>query len=144
MKRSVRANKQGITLAEILVSLGAMALAMMLMTQAMIVLNKSAARSRVRNLARAMVLGRIQEAGVVSYDPTGTPPVVPPILAVGTTSEAVNLGDSSTGIGSLPATLQWIVASAGTNKTVSVRCRVDYTYLGRAQAYEASTFRAAD
>lgn len=129
---------------EVIVAASVLAITTVVMTQSMLVLNRNSALSRVRNLAKAMVLGRIQEVGAVAYDPAANPAVVPAILTVGTTTSTVNLGDASAQVGAIPATLTWTVGSVGTTATRSVKCRVDYTYMNRKQNYEALTFRSPD
>ena len=144
MNKTRHRSARGFTIVEVLVAVGVLAVTTIAMTQAMLILNRNSAIARVKNLGKAMVLGRIQEIGSIAYKPTATPPVVPTLLNVGTTSEAVTLGDSSAEIGSLPGTLQWTVASVGSTSTRSVKLRLTYTYMGRAQSYEVLTYRSPD
>lgn len=144
MQKSSRANIAGLTLIEVMVAAAVLALTTIAMTQAMLVLNRNSAIARVRNLAKAMVLGRIQEVAALAYDPTASPAVIPTPLALSNTTTSVNLGDSTAGVGSLPATLTWNVTNVGATTIRQIKVRVDYTYLNRKQNYEVVTFRAPD
>lgn len=144
MQTSRQAFSRGFTIVEILVAVAMIAITTVAMTQAMLIVNRNAAVTRVRNLAKAMVLSRIQEVGAVAYDPAASPAVIPTILAPGVTNEAVNLGDASTQLGLLPANLQWTVAAVGATGTRSVTARLTYTYMSRPQSYEVLTFRSPD
>ncbi len=141
MLKSLKAKSWGLSLAEVVVSLGVLALTTVVMTQAMLVLNRNSAVARVRNLAKAAVLGRVQEVNALPLDPASGAPI-PTLLQAGSTTTDVDLGDSSADIGRLPAKIHWTVAKLGSTETRSIRCRAEYTYLGRPQNYEVVTFRA--
>lgn len=144
MQTKGRVKIRAFTIVEILVAVGVLAIASIAMTQAMLVLNKNSAVARTKNLAKALVLSRIQEVAAVTYDTSATPQVISPLLSLGTTTESVNIGDASTGLGNLPGTLTWTVASVGTIGVRSIRCRVAYTFMGRSQSYEQFTYRSPD
>ncbi|HEV7405345.1 MAG TPA: hypothetical protein VGO11_20545 [Chthoniobacteraceae bacterium] len=139
-----RGQARAFTIVEILVAVGVLAVTTIAMTQAMLVLNRNSAVARVKNLAKALVLSRIQEVAAVTYDYNATPQVIPTLLNVGVTTENVNIGDASTGLGNVPGTLTWTVASVGAIGIRSVKCRVAYTYMGRPQSYEQLTYRSPD
>lgn len=154
MRRSLTAKIQAFTLVEIMVAAGLLAMSTVVMTQSMLVLNRNSSVARVRNLAKAAVLSKVQEAAVVKFDPNADDPITPAPLVV--TSDPgpiadVNLGDASAGLGAIPAKLQYTViktSPSATDKDVketrTIRCRVDYTYLGKKRYYEVVTYRSPD
>jgi prepilin-type N-terminal cleavage/methylation domain-containing protein len=144
MKSSRQTHRRGLTLVEVMVAASVLALTTIAMTQSMLILNRNSAISRVRNLAKALVLGKIQEAAVVDYDPAGSPAVIPTILNTGTTTTSVSLGDTTTQLGTVPATVTWTVTNTGVSSVLSIKCRITYTYLKRAQSYEVLTYRTPD
>ena len=144
MQTICRVHARAFTIIEILVAVGVLAVTTIAMTQSMLVLNRNSAIARVKNLTKALVLSRIQEVAAVTYDYNATPQVIPTILNIGTTTENVNIGDASTGLGNMPGTLTWTVAAVGSIGIRSVKCRVAYTYMGRAQSYEQLTYRSPD
>lgn len=130
---------------ETVVALSVMAVLGVVVTQSMLMLNRRSSLARVKNLAKATVLSRIQEASAVPWDPDAETPVNPTILNVQSKSENIQMGDSTTHIGTLPATLQWTVANvSGVSNVRLVTCRVNYTYLGKSQNYEVRMHRSAD
>ena len=144
-KRSTR-HLSGLSLVEVVIAVALFGLCMVSMTQAMLRMNKNTALSRMRTLAKSAAMGRIQEAISVPYSPSATPAVNPTLLQVGKRTEAIELSDSTSGIGRIPATMEWEVKQivSGTAPTVSVRCTINYRYFGRPQTYELNTFRASD
>lgn len=147
MKRSRHLRVFGLTLLEVMVSAGVLAITTIAMTQSMLILNRNSSLARVRNLAKAMVLSRIQEVGAEAYNPTANPAVIPSNLAVtgsGGTVTNVNLGDASTELGPVPATMTWTVTNTGKLSILSVDCLVSYTFLGRKEKYEIVIYRAPD
>ena len=135
----------GFTFIEVMVAAAVLVLTAVTSTQALLMLNREAAVVRVTNAAKAAALSRVQQVSQCAYNPTATPAVVPAILTVGTTTQTADLGSTSTGLGSIPATVTWIVANvAGQPSLLSVRCTVRYTYLGRNLTYELFTYKAAD
>lgn len=114
-------------------------------TQSLLQLNRRAAISRVMNAAKAEALSRIQQVSQCSYNPTATPPVVPAILQVGTTTQDVDLGSGQTSLGKVPGTATWTVASLPGDANIrSVRCTITYKYLGKNLSYEMFTYKSAD
>jgi type II secretory pathway pseudopilin PulG len=159
MRRSPKAKHQAFTLVEVMVAAGLLALSTVLMTQSMLVLNRNSSIARVRNLAKAKVLEKIQEATVVKYAPNTDDKTEPPPLKLtsGEVLENIELGDATAGIGKLPAKRYYSVKAAGTlsgDKAVQddkdvksvrvVTCRIEYTYLGKTRTYEAVTYRSPD
>lgn len=142
MKRGRRA---GFTLVEVMVASAVLALTAISATQALLQINRQAAISRVSNAAKAEALSRIQQVSQCAYDPDALPPVIPSILTVGTTTQAVDLGSTLTNLGSIPGTATWTVASvAGGAGILSVRCTITYRYLNRNLSYELFTYKAPD
>jgi hypothetical protein len=128
-----------------MISLAVLALCSVIVTQALLRLNRQAAISRVMNAAKAEALSRIQEVSQCSYSPDANPAVVPSLLAVGTTTSAVDLGSSLTGLGSIPGTATWTVASvASAPKTLSVHCTIAYKYFGKNLSYDLFTYKSPD
>lgn len=128
-----------------MVAIGVLAMTAVAVTQALLQLNRQAAISRVMNAAKAEALSRIQQVSQCSYNPDATPAVIPALLNVGTTTTTVDLGSNLTGLGSIPATETWTVANvAGNPETLSVRCTLNYTYLGKNLSYELFTYKASD
>ncbi|RYD85641.1 MAG: hypothetical protein EOP84_01835 [Verrucomicrobiaceae bacterium] len=145
MLRCSKRKHKGLTLVEVVVALGVMALSTVAMTHAMLVMNQNAAMSRVRNLAKTKVLERIQEVSTVAYDPTAKPPVVPSILVLGTRTETVQIDIAEAKVPSIPSTVKWVVGKVnGSDVFRAVTCSVEYYYLGRKQTYEVITFRSPD
>jgi type II secretory pathway pseudopilin PulG len=133
------------TLAEVLAALAVLALTAVVITQAMLQLNRRAAISRVMNAAKAEALSRIEEVSQLSYSPDATPAVIPTLLNVGTTTTAVDLGSSATGLGSIPGTATWTVAKvANTDNTLSVNCTISYKYFNKNHSYALFTYKAPD
>lgn len=142
MRRRV---EDGFTVIEVMVAAAVLVLTAVTSTQALLTLNRQAAVVRVMNAAKAAALSRVQQVSQCAYNPTATPAVVPAILTVGTTTQPADLGSTSTGLGSIPATVTWTVANvAGQPSLLSVRCTVRYTYLSRNLTYELFTYKAAD
>ncbi len=140
-----RRNEAGFTLVEVMIAAAVLAITAVTSTQALLQLNRQAAVVRVMNAAKAAALSRIQQVSQCAYNPTASPAVVPALLTVGTTTSSTDLGSTSTDLGSIPATVTWVVANvAGQPSLLSVRCRVNYTYLGRNLTYELFTYKAAD
>ena len=127
-----------------LVALTVLILCAVVVTQALLRLNRQAAISRLENAAKAEALSRIQQVSQCSYNPDANPAVVPTILATGTTTTAVDLGSSATGVGSIPGTATWTVASVSGTETLSVRCTITYKYLGKNLSYELFTYKSPD
>jgi hypothetical protein len=126
-------------------ALAVLALCTVSVTQALLRVNRQAAISRVTNAAKAEALSRIQQVSQYSYAPDATPPVVPSVLAIGTTTQSVDLGSSLTGLGSIPGTATWTVASVpGDAEILSVRCTINYQYLSRHLSYEVFTYKSPD
>jgi prepilin-type N-terminal cleavage/methylation domain-containing protein len=144
---SLRHNHNGgYTLVEIMVAMTVLALTAVSVTQALLQINRRAAIARVINAAKAEALSRIQQVSQCSYNPTATPtPVIPTILATGTTTTTVDLGSTATGLGSIPATETWTVSSVATGANILfVKCTLKYTYLNRNLSYELSTYKSPD
>jgi hypothetical protein len=128
-----------------LVALTVLALTAVVVTEAFLQLNRRAAISRITNAAKAEALSRIEEVAQLSYDPDATPAVVPTLLTVGTSTTAVDLGSSATGLGSIPGTATWTVAKVtGTDDTLSVKCTISCKYLNRNLSYALFTYKAPD
>ncbi len=128
-----------------MVAVTVLVLTAIVVTQALLQLNRQAAISRVMNAAKAEALSRIQQVSQLSYNPEATPPVIPTILATGTTTQAIDLGSSLTGLGSIPGTATWKVANvSGTSNLLSVQCTITYKYLSRNLSYELFTYKSAD
>jgi type II secretory pathway pseudopilin PulG len=135
----------GFTIVEVLIASTVLVLTAITVTQALLQVNRQAAISRVMNAAKAEALSRIQQISQCSYSPTAKPPVIPSILTVGTTTQAVDLGSNLTGLGSIPGTATWTVASvSGTTNILSIRCTINYSYLSRNLAYELFTYKSPD
>jgi prepilin-type N-terminal cleavage/methylation domain-containing protein len=142
---ALRRRRAAFTLVELMVAIGVLAITAVAVTQALLQLNRQAAISRVMNAAKAEALSRIQQVSQCSYNPDATPAVIPTLLNVGTTTTTVDLGSNLTGLGSIPATETWAVANvAGNAETLSVRCTLNYTYLGKKLSYELFTYKASD
>ncbi|MEP6668427.1 MAG: type II secretion system protein [Chthoniobacter sp.] len=139
-----RKGQMAFTLVEVMVAVMVLAITAVTVTQALLQLNRQAAISRLTNAAKAEALSRIQQVSQCAYDPTATPVVIPTILAVGTTTTAVDLGSSTTGLGSIPGTATWTVASLGTSNILSVKCTIAYTYLSKQLSYELFTYKSPD
>jgi len=137
--------RAGFTLVEVLVSVTVLVLTAVMVTQALLQLNRRAAIARVTNAAKAEALSRIQQVAQCSYDPDALPPVIPTILVPGTTTAAVDLGSSLTGLGSIPGTATWTVASlSGGTNIRSIRCTIAYKYFGKNLSYELFTYKSPD
>ena len=135
----------GFTLVEVMVAVSVLALSTVSVTQALLQINRRAAISRVTNAAKAEALSRIQQVSQWAYDPEATPPVIPAGLAVGTTTQAIDLGSNATDLGSIPGTAVWTVTSISpVSKILSVRCTINYTYLSKNLTYELFTYKAPD
>jgi type II secretory pathway pseudopilin PulG len=142
---SLRKGSAGFTLAEVMVACGVLVLTAVSVTQALLQLNRQAAISRVSNAAKAQALSMIQEVSQCSYSPDATPPVIPTLLNVGTTTQSVDLGSTLTGLGSIPGTATWTVASLSDGSNVrSVQCTINYTYLGKNLSYDLFTYKSPD
>jgi prepilin-type N-terminal cleavage/methylation domain-containing protein len=141
----LRFSRTGYTLVEVMVALGVLAICAVAITQALLQINRQAAISRVTNAAKAEALSRIQQVSQCSYDPDASPPVIPSILTVGTSTTSVDLGSNLTGLGSIPATETWTVASvSGDAEILSVKCAITYQYLKRNLSYELFTYKSPD
>jgi hypothetical protein len=136
--------RAGFTIAEVLTAIAILVMTTVAVTTAMLQINRQAAIIRLVNAAKAQALSRIQRVAPVSYNPDANPAIIPSILNTGTTTEAVDLGDATTGLGSVSGTSTWIVAMSGTTQIRSVRCRIDYRYYGRNLSYELFTYKAPD
>ena len=142
---AMRKSRAGFTLVEVMVSVMVLVISAVTITQAMLQLNRRAAISRVVNAAKSEALSRIQQVSQCSYDPSATPPVIPSILATGTTTQTVDLGSSLTGLGSIPGTATWTVANlSSTTNMLSVKCTITYKYLGKNLSYELFTYKSSD
>jgi hypothetical protein len=128
-----------------MVAMGVLVISAVAVTQALLQINRRAAIARVMNAAKAEALSRIQQVSQASYNPDAVPAVVPTFLAPGTTTSAVDLGSSLTGLGSIPGTATWTVATVPANpKILSVRCTISYKYLNKNLSYELFTYRSPD
>ena len=128
-----------------MISLAVLALCAVVVTQALLRLNRQAAISRVMNAAKAEALSRIQEVSQCSYNPDANPAVIPALLTAGTTTSAVDLGSNLTGLGSIPGTATWTVTSvAAAPKTLSVQCTISYKYYGKNLSYALFTYKSPD
>ncbi len=135
----------GFTLVEIMVAVAVLVMCAVTVTQALLQLNRQAALSRVTNAAKAEALSRIQQVSQAAYAPQSLPPVIPTILAEGTTTQAIDLGSNLTGLGSIPGTAKWTVATlAGGTAIRSVQCTITYRYLGKNRSYELFTYKSPD
>lgn len=147
-----RTYRRGFAIAEVLIAIGILSLAIVTATQALLHANRRAALSRVLNLAKAETLSRIQQVSQCAYSPAAVPPVIPSILTIGSSEQTVNLGSSATDLGSsatdlgnIPGKLTWTVNnSPGNIDVLSIRCAVTYQYLGVNQSYELFTYKSAD
>jgi type II secretory pathway pseudopilin PulG len=138
-------NKAGFALAEVLIAASVLIFAVVASTQSLLQSNRNAAASRVLNAAKAEALSRIQQVSQSSYAPEASPPVIPAILATGTTTQTIDLGSESTDLGKIPGTVTWTVASvSGTPGLLSIRCTVNYEYLRKNLSYELFTYKSAD
>ena len=132
-------------LIEVIVAVTLLSLTVVGGTRAMLNSNRQAAVSRISNAAKAKALSKIQQLSQFAFKPDANPPVVPALLALGTKTESINLGNEATDLGNVPGTLTWTVANAsGVNNIRSVRCKVTYKYLGRDLSYELFTYKAGD
>ena len=145
MGRASKSRRAGFTLAEVMVAVAVLAICAVTVTMSLLQLNRRAAISRVTNAAKAEALSRIQQVSQCAYDPSTTPPVIPTLLATGTTTSAVDLGSTLAGLGSIPGTATWTVTnpSSATN-ILSVRCTINYKYLGKNLSYELFTYKSPD
>lgn len=141
-----RWGKAAFTLVEVMVAAAVLALTTLTATQVLLRLNRQAATIRVMNAAKAEALSRIQQVSQIAYAPNANTPVVPTLLTVGTTTTNIDLGSTSTDLGSIPGTATWTVANVGASGSgiVSVRCTINYTYLGRSLSYELFTYKSPD
>lgn len=140
-----RRRRAAFTLVEVIVAVGVLVISAVTVTQALLKLNRHAAIVRVMNAAKAEALSRIQQVSQCAYAPEALPPVIPSILVTGTTTQAVNLGASTTGLGNIPGTATWTVASiGGGSKILSVRCTITYKYFGKNLSYELFTYKSPD
>lgn len=128
-----------------MVAMAVLVMVAVAVTQALLQINRRAAIARVMNAAKAEALSRIQQVSQASYAPDASPAVVPTLLKTGTTTAAVDLGSSVTGLGSIPGTATWTVASLTSNpKILSVRCTITYKYLSKNLSYELFTYKSPD
>jgi len=128
-----------------MVAVAVLVMCAVMVTQALLQLNRQAALSRVMNAAKAEALSRIQEVSQAAYAPEAAPPVIPTILATGTTTQAVDLGSNLTGLGSIPGTAKWTVTTlAGGSNIRTVQCTITYKYLGKNLSYELFTYKSPD
>lgn len=145
--RSRRERAAAFTLVEVMVAAAVLALTTLTATQVLLRLNRQAATIRVMNAAKAEALSRVQQISQAPYAPNADTPVVPDLLKVRTvTTPNVEIGSTSTDLGSIPATVIWTVANVGSSSSgiVSVRCTINYTYLGRSLSYELLTYKSPD
>ncbi len=143
--RLLAGSQAGFTLAEVMVALTILVLGAVTVTQALLQLNRQAATARVMNAAKAEALSRIWQVAQCAYSPDALPAVIPSILTTGTTTTNVDLGSNLTGLGSIPAKATWFVASVPGGAGIrSVRCTINYKYLGRNQSYELFTYKSPD
>jgi hypothetical protein len=101
----------------------------------------------VMNMAKAAVLEKVQDLQTAPWLPQDDPPVVPAHLLVGKHTEKIDIGDVSSGIGEIPATLTTTVTEVPNEVNADIRrleVVIDYTYLGRPQTYSVTTMRAPD
>lgn len=131
--------------------MGVLVIVAVAITQALLQINKRAAIARVMNAAKAEAISRIQQVQQVSYNPDALPAVIPDILKVTATSPTptpimVDLGNSTTGLGSIPAKVFWSVATPipSNTKIRSVQCHIEYTYLNKNLHYDLFTYRSPD
>jgi len=137
--------RAGFTLVEVMVAVAVLAICAVTMTMSLLQLNRRAAISRVANAAKAEALSRIQQVSQCAYDPSANPPVIPALLTAGTTTSTVDLGSTLTGVGSIPGTATWTVASlSSTTNILSVKCTINYKYLGKSLSYELFTYKSPD
>lgn len=128
-----------------MVAMGVLVFSAVAVTQALLQINRRAAIARVMNAAKAEALSRIQQVAQASYNPDAAPPVIPDILKTGTTTTSVDLGSSLTGLGTIPGTATWTVATAASNpKILTVRCNISYKYLNKNLSYELFTYKSPD
>ena len=136
---------RGFTLVEVMVAATLLVITAVTVTQSLLLLNRKAAISRVSNAAQAEALSRIQQVSQCSYNPDALPPVIPGLLNVGTSTQVVDLGSKLTGLGSIPGTATWTVTKVnGDSKLLSVRCTINYKYLGKDLSYELFTYKSSD
>jgi type II secretory pathway pseudopilin PulG len=115
--------------------------------EVLLTMNRNAARIRVMNMAKAAVLEKVQDLQTAPWLPQDDPPVVPAHLLVGKHTEKIDIGDVSSGIGEIPATLTTTVTEVPNEVNADIRrleVVIDYTYLGRPQTYSVTTMRAPD
>ncbi len=130
---------------EVMMAATILALVAVTTTQALLHLNRRAAISRVSNAAKAEALSRIQEVSQCSYNPDAQPAVIPSILQIGTTAQAVDLGSNTVDLGSIPGMAIWTVSAVpGGGGTLAIKCTIQYSYLGRNLSYELFTYKASD
>ncbi len=143
--RAPRNHRAAFTLVEVMVAGVLLVLTAVTVTQALLQLNRQAAISRVKNAAKAEALSRIQQVSQCAYSPDALPAVIPTILNIGTTTQAIDLGSTLTDLGSIPGTATWAVSTvAGTAKILSVRSTITYKYFGKSQSYELFTYKSPD
>jgi type II secretory pathway pseudopilin PulG len=144
-RTNLRKGSAAYTLMEVLFALAVLAFTSVVITQSMLQLNRRAAVTRLLNAAKAEAISRIQEVSQCSYNPTASPAVIPTILNVGTTTTAVELGSTQTGLGSVPGTATWTVTSlSSTTNILSIKCTVSCTYLNRNLSYALFTYKSPD
>ncbi len=114
-------------------------------TQALLHFNRRAAISRVSNAAKAEALSRIQEVSQCAFNPDAQPAVIPAILQIGTTAQAIDLGSNRLDLGVIPGTAIWTVSAVPGGASIrAVKCTIQYTYLGRSLSYELFTYKSSD
>lgn len=143
----LRRGRAAFTLVEVMVAAAVLALTSLTATQVLLRLNRQAAAIRVMNAAKTEALSRIQQVSQSAYAPNADPPVIPDLLKVNATptSTAIDLGSTTTDLGSIPGTVTWTVANVnGSSGIRSVKCTVNYTYLGKNLSYELLTYKSPD
>lgn len=147
LTRLHRKGAQGFTLVEVMLATAILALTAVSFSVALLGSLRQATSTKILNLAKAEALSRVQEVGAVNYNPTSNPAVVPSVLAIGSQTFSVDLGDLGSSVGSVPGTVKMTVSAVANPRNVPIRrvlCEVDYNYQKRAYHYEVTTFRSPD
>jgi hypothetical protein len=131
-----------------MVALAVLAICGTAVTQALLQVNRQASIARVMNLVRAEALSRIQQVSQYSYNPDATTPVIPSALAIGTSTQNVDLGTANSDGSGGPhifGTATWTVAQLpGDAEILSVKCNVTCQYLKRNISYDLFTYKSPD
>ncbi|MFN2541871.1 MAG: type II secretion system protein J [Chthoniobacterales bacterium] len=157
MRRSTRANRAGFTLVETLVGVGMLALLGAGSFWTMNAMNVYATAARLHSEAIAKAEQQIDSVLTKGpFDPTATPPLVPPVLTPGTTTQngVLLYKDPITGQVTVTGTMTTVVADTGLTGSVGTTATalnlwqatvtVSWTFRGKNYSVSLDTMRTGN